>query len=187
MCVRTQSPRTDTVHETCLIGDHQWAHDRRSRNNSWVSMKSTARSRKLSNDNSHPVQHLFCVAYLVAPRIIPVAGECERQQLKHVFLTSHPPFLPPQFVPKFQAQAKKSIKELKNALDDMPKVLANSKEQWEAFRFVISAIREELNDRVRSISDGSITGEDGASMSITPHVTGMYKDYATGIREVCQC
>lgn len=92
-----------------------------------------------------------------------------------------------QFIPKFLAQSKRRIKELKYALEDMPKVLANYKEQWEAFRNVVSAIREELNDRVRSVSNGAITGEDEASMSITPHVTGMYKAFASGIREVSRC
>lgn len=65
----------------------------------------------------------------------------------------------------------------------MPKALTTSAEQWNAFRSIISAIREELHDLVRSVGDRAITG-DGESVLITPRVTKMYRDYAAGIQEV---
>lgn len=66
----------------------------------------------------------------------------------------------------------------------MPKVFESDNEMWEAFRKVVSAIREELKDLLTSGSDRSITGQDPASVNIIPHVTGMYREYAAGIREV---
>lgn len=96
-----------------------------------------------------------------------------------------PPFLnsPPQFIPKFLAQSKRRTKELAQALRDMPKVFSNDNELWEEFRKVVSTIREELKDLLTFGSNRAITGQD-ESMDIIPHVTGMYKAYATGIRDV---
>lgn len=65
----------------------------------------------------------------------------------------------------------------------MPKVYASDNELWEAYRKVISAIREELKDLLMGGSDRAIIGEDSSS-NIIPHVTGMYKAYAAGICKV---
>lgn len=66
----------------------------------------------------------------------------------------------------------------------MPTVYQNDNELWEAFRKVISSIRDELKDLLTGGSDRAITGED-SSMSIVPTVTGMYKTYAAKILQVC--
>lgn len=66
----------------------------------------------------------------------------------------------------------------------MPKVFETGNEMWEAFRKIVSAIREELKDLLTGGSDGAITGKDPSSSNIIPHVTGMYKAYSAGIRDV---
>ena len=66
----------------------------------------------------------------------------------------------------------------------MPKVCTTDNELWEAYRKVISAIREELKDLLTGGSDGATTGNDPLTSNIIPHVTGMYKAYASRIREV---
>lgn len=66
----------------------------------------------------------------------------------------------------------------------MPKVYADGNELWEAFRKVVSAIRDDLKDLLTGGSDRAITGQD-ASMNIVPTVTGMYKIYAAKILQVC--
>ena len=66
----------------------------------------------------------------------------------------------------------------------MPKVYATDNELWEAYRKIISTITEDLKDSLTGGSDGGITGKDASSSSIVPHVTGMYKAYSAGIREV---
>lgn len=65
----------------------------------------------------------------------------------------------------------------------MPKVYDTDNELWEAYRTIISAIREKLKDLLTGGNDRAITGKD-SSLGIIPHVTGMYKAYAAGIREV---
>lgn len=90
----------------------------------------------------------------------------------------------PQFIPKFLSQSTKRIKELKRDLRKMPKVYQNDNELWEAFRKVVSAIRDELKDLLTGGSDQAITGQD-SSMNIVPTVTGMYKTYAAKILQVC--
>eukprot|EP00752_Nemacystus_decipiens_P018763 g16823.t1 len=89
-----------------------------------------------------------------------------------------------EFIPKFLSQSARRVKELKRALRDMPKVYTTVNELWEAYRKIISAIREELKDLLTGGSDGAITGQDPASSNIIPHVTGMYKAYSAGIIKV---
>eukprot|EP00752_Nemacystus_decipiens_P018767 g16826.t1 len=86
-----------------------------------------------------------------------------------------------EFIPKFLSQSARRVKELKRALRDMPKVYTTVNELWEAYRKIISAIREELKDLLTGGSDGAIIGQDPASSNIIPHVTGMYKAYSAGI------
>ena len=95
-------------------------------------------------------------------------------------------FLPPvpQFIPAFLSQSARRVKELKQVLRGMPKVYETENELWEAYRKIISAIREELKDLLTGGSDGAITGKDPSSSNIIPHVTGMYKAYSAGIRKV---
>lgn len=92
-------------------------------------------------------------------------------------------FPAPQFIPKFLSQSTKRIKELTRDLGKMPKVYTNDNELWEAYRKVVSAIREELKDLLTGGSDRAITGQD-PSMNVVPHVTRMYKTYAANISKV---
>ena len=88
-----------------------------------------------------------------------------------------------QFIPKFLSQSTRRVKELKQALRDMPKVYATDNELWREYRKIISAVREELKDLLTGGSYRTNTGRPRSS-NIIPHVTGMYKDYAAQIREV---
>lgn len=98
------------------------------------------------------------------------------------------PLLPvPQFIPRFLSQSTRRVKELKQALRDMPKVYSTDNELWGEYRKIISAIREELKDLLAGGSGRAMIGKAHSSSNVIPvipHVTGMYKGYAARIRKV---
>ena len=88
-----------------------------------------------------------------------------------------------KFIPDFVRHAKKRIKELNDELHDMPRTLADDNERSDAFREVLSQVRDDLKDMLSVGNDGSVCG--GEDLHIVPHVTGIYRKYADGIMEVC--
>ena len=86
-----------------------------------------------------------------------------------------------QFIPDFVKHAKKRIKELDAELHVMPKLFADDNQRWNAFREVLSDVRDGLKDMISLGSDGTGCGED---LAVVPKVTDVYRKYAGGILEV---
>ena len=87
-----------------------------------------------------------------------------------------------QFIPDFVRHAKKRIKELDAELRVMPRSFTEDNQRWDAFREVISHVRDELKDMLSAGNDGTACGED---LHVVPHVTKIYREYADGILKVC--
>lgn len=88
---------------------------------------------------------------------------------------------PLQFVPEFTRLARRRIKELRTELRDMPKELTDENQRWDAFRMVLSRVRDQLRDMLTIGDCGTVCGE---GVNIVPHVTDIYREYANDILEV---
>ena len=87
-----------------------------------------------------------------------------------------------QFIPDFVRKSKKRIKELGAELRVMPRSFTEDNQRWDAFREVISNVRDELKDMVSVGNDKAERGED---LHVVSHVTKIYREYADGILKVC--
>ena len=87
-----------------------------------------------------------------------------------------------QFIPDFVRKSKKRIKELGAELRVMPRSFTEDNQRWDAFREVISNVRDELKDIVSVGNDKAERGED---LQVVAHVTKIYREYADGILKVC--
>ena len=74
------------------------------------------------------------------------------------------------------------IKELGAELRFMPRSFADENQRWDAFREVISNVRDELKDILSVGNDGTVFGED---LHVVPHVAEIYREYADGIQKAC--
>ena len=88
-----------------------------------------------------------------------------------------------QFIPDFVRHAKRRIKELGAELRVMPRSFTEDNQRWDAFREVISNVRDELKDMLSVRNDGTACGGDLTPVS---HVTKIYHEYADGILKVCR-
>lgn len=86
-----------------------------------------------------------------------------------------------QFIPDFVRHAKKRIKDLDAELRVMPRTFEDDNQRWDAFREVLSRVRDELKDTLSFGNDGKVCGED---LHVVPHVTNIYRAYADGISKV---
>ena len=64
----------------------------------------------------------------------------------------------------------------------MPRSFTEDNQRWDAFREVISNVRDELKDIVSVGNDKAERGED---LQVVAHVTKIYREYADGILKVC--
>ena len=64
----------------------------------------------------------------------------------------------------------------------MPRSFTEDNQRWDAFREVISNVRDELKDMVSVGNDKAERGED---LHVVSHVTKIYREYADGILKVC--
>lgn len=86
-----------------------------------------------------------------------------------------------QFIPEFVSHANKRIKELDGELDGMPRTLLDDNERRDAYREVLSCVRDGLKDLLTIGNGGAAGGDD---LHVVPHVTGIYRAYMDGILEV---
>lgn len=63
----------------------------------------------------------------------------------------------------------------------MPKTFTDDNQRWDAFREVLSRVRDELKDTLSVGAGGKLCGED---VHVVPHVTKIYREYADGILKV---
>ena len=64
----------------------------------------------------------------------------------------------------------------------MPRSFADENQRWDAFRQVISNVRDELKDILSVGNDGTVLGED---LHVVPRVAKIYREYANGILKAC--
>ena len=88
-----------------------------------------------------------------------------------------------QFIPDFVRKSKKRIKVLGAEVRVMPRSFTEDNQRWDAFREVISNVRDELKDMLSVRNDGTACGGDLTPVS---HVTKIYHEYADGILKVCR-
>lgn len=63
----------------------------------------------------------------------------------------------------------------------MPIIFADDNQRWDAFREVLSSVRDKLKDFISIGNDETVRGED---LHVVSHVTDIYRRYANGILEV---
>lgn len=63
----------------------------------------------------------------------------------------------------------------------MPKTFTDDNQRWDAFREVLSRVRDELKDTLSVGAGGKLCGKD---VHVVPHVTKIYREYADGILKV---
>lgn len=63
----------------------------------------------------------------------------------------------------------------------MPKELTDENQRWDAFRMVLSRVRDQLRDMLTIGDCGTVCGEE---VNIVPHVTAIFREYANSILKV---
>eukprot|EP00904_Undaria_pinnatifida_P011722 jgi/Undpi1/7680/HiC_scaffold_23.g10153.m1 len=82
-----------------------------------------------------------------------------------------------KFIPEFTKLAKRRIKELDADLRQMPETFTNDSQRSEAFRNVVSQVRDQLKDLLTIGNDEKITADE--VLNVVPQVTTVYRAYST--------